>query len=116
MKYNVYRFAEADKADETAWTKIGSDLTANTMTDSDFGTVPAGTYYYAVSATNALDAVESGKTISSAVQTRCYAKVVVNVKANSVDADAVGAIITLNDGNGHTYNATVGSDEYRCKC
>lgn len=110
MTYNVYRFAEADKTDETAWTKIGSDLTDKTMTDSEFGTVKAGTYYYAVSATNALDAVESGKTISSAVQTRYYAKVVINVKANSVDADAVGAIITLNGGNGHTYNATVGSD------
>lgn len=110
MTYNVYRFAEADKADETRWTKIGSDLTVTTMTDSDFGTVMSGTYYYAVSATNALDAVESGKTLSAAVQTRCYAKVIVKVTANSIDSDAVGAIITLSDGNGHTYNATVGTD------
>lgn len=110
MKYNVYRFADTDKEDESLWTKIGTDINAEAMTDTRFGEIPAGTYRYAVSAINAIDGVESGKTMSAAVHSRCYTRVVVNVTANSIPADAVGATVTLSDGESHVYTATVESD------
>lgn len=110
MTYNVYRLADTDKEDETLWTKIGTGLNAETMTDEQFGEIPAGTYHYAVSAINTLDAVESSKTMSAAVHSRCHTRLVANVTANSIPADAVGATVTLCDDKGHTYTATVDAD------
>ena len=48
VRYNVYRLTPANAANEEAWTKLATNLQERSYTDTNWKTLPQGTYYYAV--------------------------------------------------------------------
>ena len=103
--FNVYRFAEADMDNMANWTLLADDVTNTNYLDTTWNTMPAGIYYYAVSANYTSGTSEP--TVSNWVAADMAAQVTVNVVTDSGDP-VVGAEVTLSEvGGDHTYTANI---------
>lgn len=105
--YNLYRFEEAQKDAPEEWTKLAENTTATSYADAAFAQLSRGSYQYAVEACYDVDKLTSEPVVSSPIFVEQHADLTLNVTADSDPADANGAHITLSDGNGHEYSATV---------
>lgn len=103
---NVYRLTPANTANEEAWTKLATNLQERSYTDSNWKTLPQGTYYYAVKAIYTGDK-ESVATLSDSIGNKMLTNVVFNLTTNTTDNEAYGAsIVMVNGGGTHTYQMT----------
>lgn len=110
LSYNVYRFSDKDKDNESVWNKIATGIQANEYTDLDYAKLASATYHYAISAINA-DEKESDKTISNAVHCNQLVNVKFSITTNSGNTNDInGALIMLSDSIGHNYQTTVKAD------
>lgn len=107
VAYSLYRLNSIDAGQPEKWTEMASALTALEYADADFATLPRGTYRYAVKATYAVGDLTSEATLSDEVHKDQHTAVTINVTADSDPADAEGTAVSLNDGAGHTYTASV---------
>lgn len=107
--YKVWRMKAADKGDQSKWTSITAEATAETaLSDNTWGELPDGdSYLYAVKSVYFGNA-ESEPTFSKTLEKGKLALVTVNVSTNN-KATAEGAKVTLSDGS-KAYTATVGTD------
>lgn len=110
INYDVFRFLEQDKEDASKWQKIAEAQTGTEYTDNAFETLPRGTYYYAVKANYPVGNLVSEATVSNPVYKLQHAAVTIHVTTNSVDEDAIGAVVKLDDPEGFSYTAVVGND------
>ena len=107
VSYNLYRYEESQKNTPAEWTTLAEKTTDRAFTDSGFASLGRGSYRYAVEAYYNVDNLTSQKVISEPIHKEQHTLLTLNVTADSDPSDAEGAVITLNDGNGHDYSATV---------
>lgn len=106
VRYNVYRLTPANAANEEAWTKLVTNLQERSYTDTNWKTLPQGTYYYAVKAIYTGDK-ESVATLSDSIGNKMLTNVVFNLTTNTTDNEAYGAsVVMVNGGGMHTYQMT----------
>lgn len=107
VKYNVYRLNENKTDDRSSWTQVANAVDGLKYTDTGFASLARGSYRYAVEATYPVDNLVSEVEFSGVVHKDQHTIVTVNVTADSEPADAEGARIRLDDGNGHSYEVAV---------
>lgn len=103
VAYNLYRYTDGGEHG----TPIAAATDQLTYTDSEWATLPQGTYRYGVEAVYASDNVTSALTESDKFDNRMITGVTVNVTADSDPADAENATVRLDDGNGTVLAASV---------
>ncbi len=107
--YTVYRLNFGDEASTDLWTELGT-VTDTTYTDSDWSTLPAGTYEYAIVANYTNDVI-STPAISNWLINGLIGSLTVTVTTN-VGTVPVGATVTITsqnmnpDGEYPTYTVT----------
>ena len=104
VRYNVWRMTTPNTANETEWTLLSENQQELSYTDSEWGTLPQGTYRYAVKA------VYTGDKLSAPVHTdsignKMYTRVKVSVATNTPDDESWGTKVTISNGRDHTYTA-----------
>lgn len=105
-KYNVYRVKNGDTAGRTS---IASGVTALTATDSQWNSLGRGSYSYAVETVYPVDNLTSQPTVSAEQHIAQFAKVTVDLTADSDNADVADATVTLTaDANSYTAKAVGG--------
>ena len=102
VRYNVYRLTPANAANEEAWTKLATNLQERSYTDTNWKTLPQGTYYYAVKAIYTGDK-ESVATLSDSIGNKMLTNVVFNLTTNTTDNEAYGASVVMVNGGGNCY-------------
>ena len=107
VAYNLYRYEESQKDTPAEWTTLAEKTADKAYTDTGFGALERGSYRYAVEAFYNVDNLTSKKVISEPIHKEQHTILSLNVTADSDPADAEGAVMTLSDGNGHEYSATV---------
>lgn len=110
VRYNVYRYATADAANEGAWTLLAENTADRTLTDNAWKDLAAGSYYYAVKA-----AYTGGKlsdaTVSDSIGNKMNAAVTFRIKTATPENEAFGARVFMIAGGGtHVYETVVGDD------
>lgn len=110
VRYNVYRLTTANAADETAWTELANNLQERTYTDTDWKSLPQGTYHYAVKTLYTGDKV-SEATLSDSIGNKMLTSIAFNLNTNTTSNEACGASIVMADNQGtHTYSLTADED------
>lgn len=105
-KYNVYRVKNGDTAGRTS---IASGVTALTATDSQWNSLGRGSYSYAVETVYPVDNLTSQPTVSAEQHIAQFAKVTVDLTADSDNADVADATVTLTaKANSYTVKAVGG--------
>lgn len=107
VSYNLYRYEESQKNTPAQWTTLAEKTAGHAFTDSGFGSLERGSYRYAVEAFYNVDNLTSEKVISGPLHKDQHTLLTLDVTADSDPADAEGAVMTLSDGDGHDYSATV---------
>lgn len=110
VRYNVYRFATTDAANEEAWTPLASNVQERTYTDTDWKSLSQGTYQYAVKTIYTGDKV-SEATLSDSIGNKMLTNVTFNLTTNTTDNEAYGANVFMIAGGGaHVYQMTANDD------
>lgn len=110
VRYNVYRFNTMDAADESKWEKLADQTQALSLTDSNWGSLNQGSYYYGVKAVYTGEK-ESQAVLSDSIGNKMLTKVTFRLNTNTPENEAFGAHVTLINGGGrHYYQATAGDD------
>ena len=104
VRYNVYRMTTANTANETAWTLLSEGQKELSYCDTEWKSLPQGTYRYAVKA------VYTGDKLSAPVHTdsigrNMLTQVRVNISTNTPDDESWGTKVVLASSNGHVYEA-----------
>ncbi len=110
VRYNVYRFATADAANESAWTLLAENTADKTLTDNAWKDLNAGSYYYAVKALYTGDKL-SEATLADSIGNKMNAAVTFRIKTDTPENEAFGARVFMIAGGGaHVYETVVGED------
>lgn len=109
--YEVLRFAQADSATVTSWTKISTeDYKEFSLRDEDWKDLPDGNYYYAVFSRS--QAGNTSDTVLSAMLPKGQVSLVSVSASTNNGTSAEGALVSLvSEDSTHVYNGTLGSDE-----
>lgn len=105
--YYVWRFADGDEANQSAWIKLTNTPIADAIyTDSEWSTLSKGLYRYAVKAVYTGDEV-SYATISETVARQMNSSVTITLLSNAEGESTAGimALLVEKDGS-HSYQAT----------
>lgn len=109
VDYTVWRVPvqPGSEEDETSWTQIGNQLEETRFEDTD---IPSGTYRYAVKAHYPVGDLTSTATFSNETDFNMNAALTVNVTANSDNAHAEGAVVSLSNDE-FAYQAVVTNNQ-----
>lgn len=106
--FTVWRLAGQDKENQEAWKELGKDLSNLYLIDTEYNSLPAGDYFYAVQS-NYASGKQSSVTFSNLVEHEQYTTVTVNLYANTAINFDKGATVTLMNLNDDRYNYTATS-------
>ena len=105
--YDIYRFDVGDMDDADSWTMIGENITATTLEDDTFDALPQGIYQYAARAVYPVENLLSDPVFSEEIPVKMETDVRVELETNDASGSADGALVTMDNGAGHVYRATV---------
>ncbi len=106
--YELYRFAKADSADASAWTRVnGEDFKELSFKDEAWEPLPDAVYYYAVYSRS--EAGNTSDTVLSAMLPKGQVSLVTVSATTNNGASASGASVKLVS-EGNTYDGTLGED------
>ena len=93
--------------DADSWTMIGENITATTLEDDTFDALPQGIYQYAARAVYPVENLLSDPVFSEEIPVKMETDVRVELETNDASGSADGALVTMDNGAGHVYRATV---------
>lgn len=105
VRYNVYRMTPTTQSDENSWTTLATSIKEREYTDTEWSSLPQGSYIYAVKAVYTGDKL-SEPTFSDSIGCKTYTNVTIHMYTNTPDNEIEGANVTLITGGGqHVYQA-----------
>lgn len=112
LAYDVYRFQESAREDESQWIKVASSVKGYSFADTDWKNLPQGVYQYAVKALYA-ESEASEATVTNVVGRDMHSNVNIIVSTDTETNEAAPATVTLAHKEGRDVYTT-GLDE-NCK-
>lgn len=107
-KYSVYRFSEAQKEQESAWTLLTPTNTSDKYyIDNTFNTLAQGSYYYAVKA-NYTDKLISIPMLSNIIDKDMLTSITLEARTNTTNNEIEGANVRLVNVDGKSEHAYTG--------
>ena len=104
IRYNVYRMPTAYTANEAGWTLLSEGQQERTFTDTEWKSLPQGTYRYAVKAVYTGDKL-SAPLHTDSVGRNMLTNVKLHITTNTPDDETWGTKVVLTNGRDHTYTA-----------
>ena len=105
--YDVYRFTRENREDVDSWTVVGENLSETSLQDEAFATLPQGMYQYAAMAVYPVENLVSEPVFSEEIPVQMETSVRVEVSTNNASGSPEGALVKMDDGEGHVYQASV---------
>ncbi len=106
VRYNVWRMTTPNTANEAKWTLLSEKQQERTYIDTEWKSLPQGTYRYAIKAVYANDQM-SAPTHTDSIGRNMLTTVKLHIATNTPDDETWGTKLTLNNGRDHIYTAEV---------
>ncbi len=104
VRYNVWRMTTPNTANEAKWTLLSEKQQERSYTDTEWKSLPQGTYRYAIKAVYANDKM-SAPTHTDSIGRNMLTNVKLHITTNTPDDETWGTKVVLTNGRDHIYTA-----------